>query len=312
LRERGVDEEEARWAARRDLGNTTLVKERTRMTWTWRTVEDIAQDVRYAMRGFVKQPGFSLTAILSLALGLGTSLAIYTVADHLLLRPLPYKQASQLVMIWEEHPKVNFQHADVAPGNYFAWKARNHVFQDIAFFDTSHEVVGDQQRSEEFGEIDASANLLPMLGMQPVLGRRYTEAESQRGAEPVMLISYRLWQSWFAGDRNVVGRKIAVGGRPRVIVGVLPANFYFHDRAIDLWLPLPLTVAQNGGEGRWLHCLGRLKANVSLRQAQAEMSAIAKRREIEDPVFSKGWTVALEPLRDALVRTVKPSLLVLL
>ena len=264
------------------------------------------------MRGFRNNPGFTLTAILSLSLGLGTSLAIYTVADNLLLRPLPCHHSSQLAMLWEENPRTHFLHGIVAPRNYFVWKDRNDVFQELAVFSTGHAVLGDNERAEEFGDIDADAHLLPLLGVQPILGRRFTEAETRRGSDAVVLISFRLWQSWFGGDRAIIGKRVQFGGRPRAIVGVLPANFYFQDRNIDIWSPLYVTPAQNGGEGRWLWCLARLKQGVTLRQAQEEMSVIARQRAIDDPDFNKDWTVTLEPLRDALVRNVKPSLLVLL
>src|SRR5690348_12298724 len=232
----------------------------------------LAQDARYALRGFKNNPGFVVAAILSLSLGLGTSLAIYTVADNLLLRPLPYSHASQLVMLWEEHPQAHFLHGMVAPRNYFVWKARSDVFQDIAVFDTGHAVLGDKGRTEEVVDMEAGANLLPMLGVQPVIGRRFTQAESRPGAPPVILISFRVWQSWFGGDKSIVGKQVQFGGRPQTIVGVLPANFYFRDRGIDVWYPLEISPAKNNGEGRWLWCLGRLKPGVSRRQAQAEMT----------------------------------------
>ena len=253
------------------------------------------------------------TATLSLALGLGTSLAIYTVADNLLLRPLPYAQPSRLVMLWEQKPAAQFIHGIVAPRNYyFAWKARNDVFEDIAAFDTGYTVLGDGDRSEEFSEITANANLLPMLGVRPVLGSLFTNSDDTPGASPVMLISYRLWQSWFGGDRSVVGTKVQFGGKPRTIAGVLPANFYFLDRGVDVWTPLGISAARNAGDGRWLTCLARLKPNVTLRQAQNEMAAIARQTAMDDPGLNKDWTATAEPLRDALVREVKPSLLVLL
>jgi putative ABC transport system permease protein len=308
----GLEKEQATWAARRDLGNFTLVKENTRATWTWTFVEQLAQDGRYALRGFRGNPGFALTAILSLSLGLGASLAIYTVADNLLLRPLPYSHSSQVVMLWEENRREHFFHGIVAPRNYFVWKARNDVFQEIAVFDTGHAVLNNNGQAEEFAEIEASANLLPMLGVEPILGRRFTDTESRRGSDQAVLISFRLWQSWFGGDKSILGKRIQFGGRPRTVIGVLPAHFYFNDRGIDIWSPLDISPAQNNGDGRWLLCLARLKPGVAFRQAQGEMSAIARQRALDDPYFNKDWTVTLEPLRDALVRDLKPSLIVLL
>jgi putative ABC transport system permease protein len=311
-RERGAGEQEAKWAARRDLGNLTRVKETTRAAWSWTAVERFAQDLQYALRGFKNNPGFALTAILSLTLGLGTSLAIYTAADNLLLRPLPYPHTSQLVMLWEEHGQDKQAPRLVAPRNYFAWNSRTNVFQDIAAFEISHAVLGESARSEEVGEIEASSILMPMLSVQPILGRRFAETESRPGSEPVMLISFRLWQGWFGGNRNIIGKRIPFGGRPRTIVGVLPANFSFYDREIDVWSPLVISPAQNNGDGRWMECLARLKPSVTLERAQAEMTALAQQRALEDPEFNKGWTVSIQSLHDALVRNVKPSLIILL
>jgi putative ABC transport system permease protein len=310
--ERGASQQEAKWAARRDLGNLGIAEEDTRAVWSCTVLEGLAQDLRYALRGLKNNPGFALTAILSLSLGLGTSLAIYTAADNLLLRPLPYPNSSRLVMLWEEHLQDNQGPRLVAPRNYFALKARNEVFQDLAVFDTSHAVLGDSGRSEEFAELEASSNLLSMLSVQPILGRRFTDAESQQGSETAMLISFRLWQSWFGGDRNILGRRVSFGGRPRTIIGVLPANFYFYDREIDIWSPLVISPARNNGDGRWLKCLARLRSGVTLKQVRAATSAISRQRATDDPEFNKGWLVSLEPLHDALVRNVKPSLIILL
>jgi putative ABC transport system permease protein len=310
--EEGVQQEQARRAARRELGNLTLLKERTRGAWSWTILEQLAQDGRYALRGFKDNPGFALTAILSLSLGLGSSLAIYTVADNLLLRPLPYSHSSQLVMLWEENQRTHFLHGKAAPRNYFVWKARSDVFHEMAVFDISHAVLADKGQAEEVAGIEASQNLLAMLGAEPILGRRFTEEESRSSTDPVLIISFRVWQSLFGGDRNILGKHVQFGGRPRTIVGVLPANFHFHDRSIDIWTPLNISPAQNSGEGRWLYCLARLKPGVALKQAQSEISAIANQRATDDPYFNKDWTVTLEPLREALVREVKPSLVVLL
>jgi putative ABC transport system permease protein len=308
----GLEKDQAAWAARRDLGNATLVKESTREVWTWLFLEQLAQDARYALRGFKDNPGFAVTAILSLALGIGSSLAIYTVADNLLLRPLPYAHASQLAMLWEESPRQHFLHGFVAPRNYFAFAARNNVFQDMAAFVTSQSVFADNGRAEELSELVAAPNLLPLLGVEPVLGHRFSDAGKRAGSEPSILISYRLWQSWFGGDTHIIGKHVQLGGRLRAIVGVLPAHFSFQDRHIDVWSPLEISPAENDGEGRWLLCVARLKPGVTLQQAQSELSAIAGRNALDDPGLNKGWTATVESLRDALVRNVKPSLLVLL
>jgi len=303
---------DVRRSARQDLGNVTMVAESTRSAWGWTFLETFAQDLRYALRGLKNNPGFALTAILSLALGLGASLAIYTVADNLLLRPLPYPQPSRLLMLYEAHVRQHMLHGNVAPKNYFAWRSANTVFSHVAAYDIFHAVLGDNTRAEEITGIAGTADLLPILVTRPVLGRLFTGEEFHKGAASPVLISYRLWQSWYGGDPAIVGRQIPFGGHPATVAGVLPANFYFVDRAIDIWTPLLISEQENGGEGRWLRCVARLKADATIDQARAELSAMALRREVDDAEFSKGWGVNIEPLRESLVRNVKPSLMILL
>ena len=308
--ERGASPQQAAYAARRDLGNPTLVREDTRAAWTWGFLEHFIQDVRYAFRGFRQNPAFTVTAALSLALGLGASLAIYTVADNLLLRPLPYANGSRIGMLWEQ--KGDYLHGIVAPRNYFAWKARTDAFADMAVFTPGHAVLTDKTRTEELSDIAAEPGILNMLGTKPLIGRTFTASDRAPGAPPVILISYRLWQGWFAGDPAVIGRRVQYAGKQQTIAGVLPANFYFLDRGVDIWRPLTITPSTNNRDGRWLDCLALLKPGVSLTRAQAEITQVARQLSIQDPSFSKGWTVQVETLRDALVRQVKLSLLVLL
>jgi hypothetical protein len=151
--ERGAEEQEARWAARRDFGNLTLIRETTRAAWSWAALEAFAQDLGYALRGFKNNPGFALTAILSLTLGLGTSLAIYTAADNLLLRPLPYPHASQLVMLWEEHGQDKQAPRLVSPRNYFAWKSRTNVFETSPYSKRATQCSGRAPARKKLGKL---------------------------------------------------------------------------------------------------------------------------------------------------------------
>ena len=309
----GMSPQEARRQALLEFGSIEAAKEsvrgRSRMLW----VETTLQDVRYALRGLRLAPGFASTAILSLALGIGSAVAIFTVADNLLLRPLPYPQPSQLAMIWEVNNKRHFDHNVVAPANYFDWKAQNQVFTDIAPFFDYHVIVSDGGRAKEVDIESAGAGLLPMLGVRPWRGRLFSQEEDQVDAQ-VAVISYRMWQRWFGGDESVIGRQVQVNARPWVIVGVLPPNFYFHSRSVDMWLPIGLRPADNlrSTQGRWILTLGRLKPGVPVRQAQAQMDAIAQRLELAYPEFNKTWGVLVEPLRDSLLGESKTSLLVLL
>jgi len=312
----GLPPEQAQRDASLKFGNRTLIKERTRDMNVHAWIETIGQDLRYALRGLKRSPGFAATAILSLALGIGASVSIFTVADNLLLRPLPYPDASRLMILWEGNRTHNLKRNVVAPANYLDWKAQNDVFESMAVFQDSRTVLTDGSRADEFGLLSASSELLPMLGVQPFRGRLFTPEDSRAAVQSnqIVLISYRLWQTWFGGDEGIVGRTIRINSLPRTIVGVLPPGFSFELRDIDLWQPLGLDPARDYRKtsGRYLLSIARLKPGVTEARAQSEMTAIASRLEAAYPAFNTNWSVQVESLRDALVQEVRPSLIALL
>jgi putative ABC transport system permease protein len=312
---RGMSAAEARREARLKFGGIESAKESMREATAAMSLETTWKDFLYALRGLRRNPGFASTAILSLALGIGASVAIFTLADNLLLRPLPYREPGQLMMVWE----VNPHHAGasrnvVSPANYRDWKAQNNVFDSMAVFRDARAAFADGAHVEELEAQSMSAGLLPMLGIQPVRGRLFTAAEDLPDAPGVVLISYRLWQSWFGGDAGLIGRKIQVRSQPATIIGVMPPGFYFRNRNTDLWEPLGLDPAHDYRKdaGRFLMSVARLKPGVTRDQAQTQMTAIARRLETDYPRFDAKWTVNVEPLRDSLVSEVKTSMLVLL
>jgi putative ABC transport system permease protein len=309
----GMNPKQARREALVKFGGMEAAKEGVRETSRLVWLETSARDVHYALRGLRLNPGFAITAVLSLALGIGASVAIYTVADNLLLRPLPYPDAQQLVMLYETNPHQNLKHNVISPANYFDWKAQSTSFSAIGGFFDFHVVLGDGRRLEEVDAQAVSGELLPALGVQPVRGRVFTMQEDKDDAH-VAVISYRLWQSWFGGDDGVIGRQMQVNSRPFTVVGVLPPDFYFNTRSSDIWLTLGLKPADNlrKTQGRWMWAVARMKPGVSLKQARAEMKGMAQRLEIAYPEFDKGWGTDVEPLRDSFVGEVKTSLLVLL
>jgi putative ABC transport system permease protein len=308
----GMSPEEARRQALIKFGGVEGTKESvrdgTRLLW----IETTLQDLRYAVRILRRNPGFAVTAILSLALGIGSSVAIFTIADNLLLRPMPYPDASRLVMVWESNAARHVSHNSVNPANYFDWKAQNTVFSEMAaFFDEYHTVFSTGQRNEELDAQIVSSDLLPLLQVQPYRGRFFTRQEDESD-ERLAVISYRLWQRWFNGDDSVVGRQVEINSRPFTIIGVLGPDFYFHKRSVDLWLPLGLKAASAPRGGRWLSVIARLKPGVTAAQAQAEMTTIAARLSAAYPEMNTGMSATIEPLRDSLVREVKTSLIMLL
>ena len=278
--------------------------------WT----EEVYRDLGYSLRGLARKVGFTTAAVLSLALGIGASVAIFTVVDNLLLRPLPYRDPARLVMVWSSNPRRSIEQNVVSPADFLDWKAQNTVFESIAVFRPVRAVFSDGNRVEEVAKQQVTADLLPMLGVRPVRGRLFTAEDDRPGADDALLISYRLWQSWFGGDEGIIGRKVQVNATPRTVVGVMPVGFYFRDRETDLWEPLGIDPAVDYRKqaGRFMMSVARLKPGVSLREAQTQMAALAQRLEAAYPAFNKGWSVTVEPLRDSLVREVKPALLILL
>jgi hypothetical protein len=191
------------------LGNTTAIREQAFDLWSCIGIETAWHDLRYALRGLRRSLGFTLTAILSLALGIGASLSIFTVSDNLLLRPLPYRDPSRLMMVWETgRTRGGMEHNVVSPGNYLDWKAQNDVFETMAAFRETRSVLTDGDHAEELGKQSVSVELLPMLGVQPIRGRLFTAEEDRPGPDTVVIISHRLWQGWFGGDEAVIGRQV--------------------------------------------------------------------------------------------------------
>jgi putative ABC transport system permease protein len=309
----GMNPEQARREALVKFGGMEAAKESVRETSRLLWIDTAVRDVRYALRGLRLNPGFATTAVLSLTLGIGASVAIYTVADNLLLRPLPYPDARQLVMLYEMNPHRSFSHNVISPGNYFDWKAQSSSFSAIGGFFDFHVILGDGKRTEEKDAQAVSGEVLPALQVKPVRGRVFTMQEDKDDAH-VAVISYRLWQNWFGGDESMIGRQLQVNSRAFTVIGVLPPDFYFNTRTSDVWVTLGLNPADNfrKTQGRWMWAMARLKPGVSLSQARAEMTGIAQRLEIAYPEFDKGWGVDVVPLRDSFVGEAKTSLVILL
>jgi len=311
----GMSESEARRAAMLQFGGVDAAKEEVRDMSTTLWIETTLRDIRYALRGLRRSPGFAAAAILSLALGVGASVSIFAVADSLLVRPLPFRDPGRVVMVWERNSRLRDARFNViSPGNFRDWRAQNDVFENMAAFGDGRSVLIVGDRVEEIANRFATADLLPMLGVEPYRGRFFTAQEDVPNGPNVLVISYRLWQSWFGGEESVIGRKVQLRSQPATIIGVLPPNFYFRSRNIDVWEAMGYDPARDYRKtsGRYQLAAARLKRGASFSAAQAEMTAIAKRLEEQYPAFDKNWTVALEPLRDSMVREVKTSLLVLL
>ncbi|MEW6128150.1 MAG: ABC transporter permease [Acidobacteriota bacterium] len=278
-----------------------------------RLEDEMFQDVRFGVRRLLKTPGFTLIAVLTLALGIGATTAIFSVVNTVLLRPLPFKEPDRLVMV-RETKFPQFSEFAVSPANFLDWQQQNTVFEQLVGVrpvTVNLTGTGDPERLNGATLTDGFGAL---LGVTPQLGRDFLSEENQVGRNNVVLLSHNLWQRRFGGEPDIINQKIILDGQPYTVVGVMPAGFKFLEWQSELWIPLAFTPqqAQNRGGHNISLVVGRLKPDITHEMARVEMSALASRLEMQYPEVNAGWNVILMPLLDATVRTIKPALLLLL
>ena len=283
-------------------------------------MNSLFQDIRYALRSLLQRPGFTLIAVITLALGIGASTAIFSVVHAVLLRSLPYGSADRLVMVWEDRHRVGGKATNtINLGNFFDWKEQNHTFEDMAaFFDMSAKLTGDGEPEEVPSEI-ATPNLFSVLGVNPIMGRTFLLDDGKPDQPDVVVLSYGFWQKRFGGDQHVVGRHLTMNNRDVTVVGVLPRDFTLHitkasmsNKPPEIWRPWQVSNELRQRHGRFAMAVGRLKPGVSLPNAQAEMDTIAARLEKEYPEFDTNSGVNLVPLRTQFSGEIRKALLILL
>jgi putative ABC transport system permease protein len=272
----------------------------------------LLQDLRYAVRTLLKKPGFTFIAVITLALGIGASTAIFTVVDAALLRGLPYKSPERLYHLWENTPQKEFAQREFSYPDYQDYQ-QNQVCEGIAAYTGGGAIMSGRGEPERLFAPAATANFFSLLGVEPVIGRMFQPGEDKPGAPRVTVLTYGMWQRRFGGDKGIIGQSLTLNGDSYTVVGVLPASFQFALRPADLWRTYQPTDAQL--TRRFLHgtnLIGRLKAGVSVEQAQTELSVIASRIEQENKQSHAGTGLKLVPLQEQVVGQVKPILLVLL
>jgi predicted permease len=270
------------------------------------------QDIRYAIRMLVKNPGFTLIALLTLALGIGANTAIFSVVNAVLLRPLPFENPSRLVWAWGKFPL--YDRAAVCPPDFLDYRAQNDVFEHwgaVGYGSLLFNLAGGGKPEQVKGEM-VTAGFFETLGVKPLLGRLILTADEQETDPRVAVLSHHLWQQRFGSDPAVVGRTLQLDGASRRVVGVLPTDLPLFSDA-DLWIPAPfLNKGMMSRRSHFLRPIGLLKSGVSLQQAQADLDTIAARLAQDHPDTNQGWSLGLVPLRTALVGGVGPTLYVLL
>src|SRR5580693_2154149 len=321
----GLPRKEATAAARREFGNVTLIENDSREVWRWPSIESLLADVRYAARILRKSPGFACLAVLTLALGIGASTAVFSLVSAILLKPLPFPNPDRIVLPeLVSPPGVNLG------SEYFPWgqiqfrmlTRESHPFQFVgAFQNDSFNLTGSGEPLFLEG-FRASAEFFPALGAVPALGRAFTAEEDQPGHEYEVILSDRLWRERFSSRGDILGHAVYLNGYAYTVVGVMPPGFEF-PRAEEMpssfnfpsepqiWVPLAVAAQPKGGPSE-LAVIGRLKPGVSLEQAQAAMDLVTKRAEERDPQW-KGWfNTRLVPLtRQVVGDTQRPSELIL-
>ena len=273
---------------------------------------DVMRDVSLAVRNLRRKPGFALVAILTLGVGVGASTAVFTAVNAVLLVPLPYAEPDRLVML-RERKLPEFPSFAVAPGNFLAWKEQARAFDRIAAYRSGSYVMTGAAEPERVEGARITADLFPLLGVPPSLGRWFREDEDQPGAAAPIMLSHQFWRDRFGGDPAVVGRSIVLENQPYTVVGVMPARFAFPSDRVQVWVPMAFTPGDSETHSsHYLGAIGRLRAGVPLVSASANLQTVASRLAATHPQSNSGWEVLATPLQEYITRNVRTWLLFLL
>ncbi len=310
---RGMTPEDARYAARRKLGNPTQIREEIYRMNSLTFIESLWQDVHCGLRMLRKNAGFATVAILTLALGIGANTAIFSVIHGVLLSPLPYNDPDHIVLVLESNPTRGFPQFSVSPPNYMDWKKDSTSFKQIASIARGDFNYTGGAEPERISGARVASSFFAVMGATPAMGRTFLPEDDVMGKAGVVVLSYGLWTRRFGRDPLVLGKSLTLDGQSYRVVGVMQEGFQF-PRGVDLWLPSEFDADALGPGARGAHYLrvmARLKPGVSMDKAQLEMVAISKRLEQQYPKTNTGWSAKLLSLNEATVGNVRPTLLVL-
>ena len=316
----GMPVDEARYAALRQFGNPALLRDQARSSWRWNWLESLLRDLRYAFRALRRTPGFTSVAIAVMALGICANVALFTIVRGVILKPLPFLDPRRLVMLYEAklHNGDTPGHNVVAGGIYAEWKKQNHTFSSMAL--VSSGLVGlsgstghlpEKLKSGEF-----SWDLLPTLGVQPAIGRNFTQSEDSPSSDGKVLLSWSLWQRRFGGDGGILNQTVYIDSRPFTVIGVMPAWFDFPDPSVQLWLAVSHERTEEqmmALSNHFFRVVGRLKPGVTQAEAVADLSLISLRirnANLSDPFIF--MAASSRPLLDHIVGDMRQPLLILL
>ena len=287
-----------------------LSEQPTRRSGALKTLAHVLTDIRYGSRQLLKAPAFTLVAVLTLAFGIGATSAIFSVINAVMLRPLPYPQAENILSVFEIIPR--YGRFSVAPANFLDWRQQNRVFERIAAYTGGTDTFVGADGPERISRALVSWDTFELLGVAPMLGRGFRAEEDAPNQNNVVVISHGMWQRRFGSDPGVLGRSVSISGAPVTIVGVMPAGFYFPSRTAEFWRPIALNPANATRGGHFLGVVARLKDGVSVQQANAEIKAIAEQLATQYPNDSRDESAEAVRLHDLIVGPIRPMLLTLL
>ena len=273
----------------------------------------LLQDLRFALRSFLRAPRFTVPALVALALGIGATSAIFSIVRGVILKPLPYRDPERIVAIWEHRVDRNRPRNVIAPANFVAWRERNKSFEFLGMVGPSRQNVVLNRQPEEVPGFFASSDALAALGTQPQLGRLYTPDEDLAAAEPVVVVTHEFWQARLGGSSEVLGMSLTMNQRPRTVIGVMPPGFTIEGLPGNFMIPYGWTVEQlRTAPGRGSsHGIARLRDGVSFDQAYSEMRTIMSQLEQEVPRRNTNWSITLVPIHEQTVDQIRPALYVL-
>ena len=274
-------------------------------------METLIKDVRFAVRSFLKRPGFLVIAVATLALGIGATTAMFTVVNSVLLRPLQFPEPERIVLFYGINPRQGITESNMSMPDIVDWQKQSTSFEQIAGFVSGGLFLTAEDETERVRGTGVSGEFFPLFKTNPIQGRTLQDSDMQQGGEPVVVISYALWQRRFGGAANVVNSKVTLNGKAATIVGIMPAGFNYPSDS-EAWTAFPFNDPNQPRDNRFISVVTRLKPGVSLTQAQTEMETINQRLAQNYGETNNGWTVRLIELRESLVEDFRTALLILL
>ncbi|HUG41500.1 MAG TPA: ABC transporter permease [Longimicrobiales bacterium] len=315
---RGLEVGEARRQARLSLGGVERTKEEFRDARGVRPLEDAARDVRLSFRSFGRSPGFTATAVLVLALGIGATTAIFSAVRAVVLKPLPFSEPDRLYMLWESNPEMGWEQETAAPANFLDWKERVSAFEDVEAYNwyPFQATLTGLDEPHVLNVTEVTGGFFSMVGVEPMLGRTFTEEETWATGETPVLLSARTWRTLFGGKREAVGSPITVNGAGARVVGVMPEGFSFPTPDVDLWGAFGWERESRTEawfrRAHWLRPVARLARDATPDQADAQLQGVAARLQEEHPVLNQAMGAGMSPLHGFLLGDTRTPLLVLL